>query len=65
MLFVSLEMSRVELCQRLMCSQGSIDGSKFRSGFISAAEREKLLNASGKLSPIAAVHRRHTKPHGR
>ena len=34
-LFVSLEMSRTELCQRLMCSQASIDGSKFRSGFIS------------------------------
>ena len=49
-LFVSLEMSRLELAQRLLCSQGSIDGSKFRSGFISAAEREKLLEAAGKLS---------------
>jgi replicative DNA helicase len=49
-LFVSLEMSRLELAQRLLCSQGSIDGSKFRSGFISAAEREKLLEASGKLA---------------
>jgi replicative DNA helicase len=49
-LFVSLEMSRLELAQRLLCSQGSIDGSKFRSGFISAAEREKLIEASGKLS---------------
>jgi replicative DNA helicase len=49
-LFVSLEMSRLELAQRLLCSQGSIDGSKFRSGFISAAEREKLMEASGKLA---------------
>jgi replicative DNA helicase len=49
-LFVSLEMARLELAQRLLCSQGSIDGSKFRSGFISADEREKLLEASGKLS---------------
>jgi replicative DNA helicase len=49
-LFVSLEMSRLELAQRLLCSQGSIDGSKFRSGFISAAEREKLMEAAGKLS---------------
>ena len=49
-LFVSLEMSRLELAQRLLCSQGSIDGSKFRSGFISAPEREKLLEAAGKLS---------------
>ncbi len=49
-LFVSLEMSRLELAQRLLCSQGSIDGSKFRSGFISATEREKLMEAAGKLS---------------
>ncbi len=49
-LFVSLEMSRLELAQRLLCSQGSIDGSKFRSGFISAPEREQLLEASGRLS---------------
>jgi replicative DNA helicase len=49
-LFVSLEMARLELAQRLLCSQGSIDGSKFRSGFITADEREKLMEASGKLS---------------
>jgi replicative DNA helicase len=49
-LFVSLEMSRLELAQRLLCSQGSIDGSKFRSGFITGAEREKLMEAAGKLS---------------
>ena len=49
-LFVSLEMARLELAQRLLSSQGSIDGSKFRSGFISADEREKLTEAAGKLS---------------
>ncbi len=49
-LFVSLEMSRTELCQRLMSSQASIDGSKFRSGFISASDRERLMEAAGKLS---------------
>ena len=49
-LFVSLEMARLELAQRLLCSQGSIDGSKFRSGFITADEREKLVEASTKLS---------------
>ena len=58
-LFVSLEMSRLELAQRLLCSQGSIDGSKFRSGFISAAEREKLMEAAGKLSqsPLSSMTR--------
>ena len=33
-----------------MCSQGRIDGSKFRSGFLSGEDREKLVEASGKLS---------------
>ncbi len=49
-LYVSLEMARLELAQRLLSSQGSIDGSKFRSGFISADEREQLMEASGRLS---------------
>ena len=49
-LFVSLEMARLELAQRLLSSQGSIDGNKFRSGIISADEREKLVEASGRLS---------------
>ena len=49
-LFVSLEMARIELAQRLLCSQGGIDGSKFRSGFLSGDDRKKLVEASAKLS---------------
>ncbi len=49
-LFVSLEMARLELAQRLLSSQGGIDGSKFRSGFMLPEEREKLVEASSKLS---------------
>ena len=49
-LFVSLEMARTELVQRMLCSQGHIDASKFRSGFISAHDRENLVKASAKLS---------------
>lgn len=49
-LFVSLEMARIELAQRLLCSQGSIDGNKFRSGFLSGDDRKKLVEASAKLS---------------
>ncbi len=49
-LFVSLEMARLELAQRLLCSQGSIDGSKFRTGFLSREDRDKLVEVSGKLS---------------
>ncbi|MBN2217580.1 MAG: replicative DNA helicase [Pirellulales bacterium] len=49
-LFVSLEMARHELAQRLLSSQGKIDGLKFRSGTMSKDEREKLVKASAKLS---------------
>jgi replicative DNA helicase len=48
-LFVSLEMARLELAQRLLCSQGKIDGNKFRSGFLSGDDRKKLVEASAKL----------------
>ncbi len=49
-LFVSLEMSRLELAQRMLCSLGRINGSKFRSGFLTSEDREKLVEASAKLS---------------
>ncbi|MDZ7618870.1 MAG: replicative DNA helicase, partial [Patescibacteria group bacterium] len=49
-LFVSLEMARVELAQRILCSQGRIDAGKFRSGFLSGAEREQLVRVSNQLS---------------
>jgi len=49
-LFVSLEMARRELAQRMLCSLGKIDGKKFRSGFISSADRDKLVSASNRLA---------------
>ena len=49
-LFVSLEMSRLELAQRMLCGRGSIDGRKFRGGYLSGEDREKLVEASAKLS---------------
>ncbi len=49
-LFVSLEMAQLELAQRLLCSQGRIDANKFRSGFFSGDDRNKLVEASAKLS---------------
>jgi len=48
-LFVSLEMARLELAQRMLCSQGHIDANKFRSGFLSGDDRRKLVEASAKL----------------
>lgn len=49
-LFISLEMARHELAQRLLSSQGRIDGTKFRSGMMSKDDREKLVEASAKIS---------------
>jgi replicative DNA helicase len=49
-LFVSLEMARLELAQRMLCSQGHIDANKFRSGFLSAQDHQNLTKASAKLS---------------
>jgi replicative DNA helicase len=48
-LFVSLEMARLELAQRMLCSQGRIDANKFRSGYLSGDDRNKLAEASAKL----------------
>jgi len=48
-LFVSLEMARLELAQRILCSQGRIDANKFRSGFLSGEDRKQLVEASAKL----------------
>ena len=49
-LFVSLEMSRLELAQRMLCGRGRIDGKKFRGGYLSGDDRDKLVEASAKLS---------------
>ncbi len=78
-LFVSLEMSRLELAQRMLCSRGEIGGEKFRSGFMATDEKERLMAASAELasaqlfiddSPsrtiteIAATARRLKRKHG-
>lgn len=78
-LFFSLEMARLEVAQRMLCSQGRIDGAKFRSGFLSAVDRKDLVEASSKMSPapfhiddaanrtvteMGAVARRHKRKHG-
>ena len=53
-LFVSLEMSRLELVQRMMCSLGEISGETFRSGFLSTDDHKKLIDVSATLgkSPL-------------
>lgn len=49
-LFVSLEMSRLELAERMLCSHGRINGHKLRNGFISPVDRKKLVEASARMS---------------
>lgn len=49
-LVVSLEMSRLELAQRMLCSSGRINGNKFRNGYLSAADKQVLVEASARLS---------------
>jgi replicative DNA helicase len=48
-LVVSLEMSKMELAQRMLCSRGKIDGSKLRSGYLAGNERQSLVKASAEL----------------
>ena len=62
-LFVSLEMARLELAQRMLCSQGRIDANKFRSGFLSGDDRQQAGRGVGQAEQGAAVHRRHARSH--
>ncbi len=48
--FFSLEMSKEQLVQRLLCSHARVDAHKLRSGFLSPSDWPHLTNAAGKLS---------------
>ena len=48
--FFSLEMSKEQLVQRMLCAQARVDAHKVRSGFLSPADWPKLTAAAGKLS---------------
>ena len=48
--FFSLEMSRQQLIQRILCSQAKVDIHKLRTGFLSPSEWPLLTSAAGKLS---------------
>ncbi len=49
-LFVSLEMSAMELADRLLCSAARVNGHRLRNGTISTDDRRKLLETAGELS---------------
>jgi len=46
----SLEMSKEQLVQRLLCSLGRIDGMNLRRGRLSDSEHQHLANAAGHLN---------------
>ncbi|HNX90546.1 MAG TPA: replicative DNA helicase, partial [Candidatus Omnitrophota bacterium] len=48
--FFSLEMSREQLVQRMLCSQAHVNAHKVRTGFLSQIDWPKLVEAAEKLS---------------
>lgn len=48
--FFSLEMSKEQLVQRLLCSHARVDAHKVRTGYLSAQDWPLLTTAAGKLS---------------
>ncbi len=47
--FVSLEQSRIEIAERLLCAQASVDGHKLRKDRINSDDQQKLIRASEEL----------------
>ncbi len=46
----SLEMSKEQLVQRLLCAEGRVDAQKLRTGRLTPAEYQRLAAAAGKLN---------------
>jgi replicative DNA helicase len=49
-LFVSLEMSSIELADRLLCSVARVNGQHLRDGSISQEDRRKLVESAAEMS---------------
>jgi replicative DNA helicase len=47
--FVSLEQSRIELAERLLCCQARVDSHKLRKGHLASDEMQRLIEAGGVL----------------
>lgn len=48
--FFSLEMSKEQLVQRMLCAHAKVDAHKVRTGYLSASDWPRLTAAAGKLS---------------
>jgi replicative DNA helicase len=49
-LFISLEMSQIELADRLLCSRARVNGQRLRNGMISNADRSKIVDKAAEIS---------------
>ncbi|MBC8352161.1 MAG: replicative DNA helicase [Planctomycetes bacterium] len=49
-LFVSLEMSSIELADRLLCSAARVNGHRLRNGTISQEDRQRLVQQASEIS---------------
>ena len=49
-LLFSLEMSQLEMSQRILCAEARVDATKVRNGTLSTAEWEKIHHAVGRLA---------------
>jgi replicative DNA helicase len=49
-LFVSLEMSAIELAERLLCCEARVNGHRLRNGTIAQDDRMRLVETSGEIS---------------
>ncbi len=49
-LFVSLEMSSLELADRLLCSRAQVNSHRLRNGTISKEDRHKIVETAGEIS---------------
>ena len=49
-LFVSLEMSALELADRMLCSAARVNGHRLRNGTISNTDRQRLVKKASKVS---------------
>jgi replicative DNA helicase len=49
-LVFSLEMSQLELTQRMLCAEARVDSKKLRSGHLTEADWQKIAHATGRLA---------------